>query len=132
MSLIIYSSSSKEMDGDKSYLDFHFEDDGYYWYMFSSFQEIAKKTNQMIDLYGSAKFFGENLEILEKYINLISKSLKNEPVEWNVKTDNQISPEKKEIFSSVNKKEFEQLIHKFLLAIEKAKSEKKWLIFEGD
>jgi hypothetical protein len=131
MALEVYLSSFKEVDNKAKCLDLSFDDNGYYWYMYPFFEEIGKSHGLMIDLYGDAKFFGGNLNILEEQIVKISESIENQPKEWKVKIGEEY-PGKKELFDLVNKKQFEKLIQKILHSISIAKKEDKYLIFIGD
>jgi hypothetical protein len=41
-----------------------FEDNGYYWFLYDFFEDLAKQSGQMIDLYDGAFFRGGNLDLL--------------------------------------------------------------------
>ena len=82
MALDVYIQ--KDASAPESYDDcfLQFEDDGYYWFLFPFFENLAKKTSQMIDLYNDAFFNGENLDILSQTIQDIKQEILQKPVVW--------------------------------------------------
>ncbi len=42
------------------------EDDGYYWFLHPLFVALAEETGQYVDLYGGARFQGQDLDALER------------------------------------------------------------------
>lgn len=133
MSLDVYISSTKKINYEAEGLDFTLEDDGYYWYMFPFFESIRKSHNLMIDLYGYEIFFEKDLNILETQMLKISKSIEDKPEVWEVKVgERNFILKKVELFNYVNKKQFKELIQKFLNGIERARNDGKYLIFYGD
>lgn len=134
MALDIYVQPKAEAPriGGNYELITQFNDDGYYWFLVPLFENLWKKTGQTIDLYGNATFSGEYLDDLKAVIIEAKQLLVSQPKIWEVSTGTQISPVRKEIFSTVTKVGFEELLNKIEMAIEKAKSENSCVTFWGD
>ena len=70
MALDVYVQPQPELPriGSKYSRICSFEDDGYYWFLYPLFEELAKETGQHIDLYDGAAFSGISLEALARTI----------------------------------------------------------------
>ena len=131
MALDLYISSTKYINkkGGSKYIGVSLEENGYYWYMYSFFNDLKAETGQMIGLYNDSYFCGEDLEGLQRKIHDIQKSIGNKTDEWRV----EIGKEKrKPLYNLVEKEEFKSLLEKLLRVIERAKTKNKYLAFIGD
>src|SRR5260221_400897 len=59
-----------------------FDDDGYYWFCYPYFEDLARQTGELIDLYGGAWFSGTQLEELDRTLTLIVEKARAMPNEW--------------------------------------------------
>lgn len=117
--------------GDDYELVLELEDDGYFWFLWPFFEQLARKTGQRIDLYGDAVFGGALLDDLKQTLTAVRQSLEGRPQTWEVSVGFQM-PGRQEIFSTVNKLEFKENLDKLEVAIEKAKATGFCLHFWGD
>jgi K+ transporter len=111
-----------------------FEDDADYWYLWSSMiKEIKTATGELIDLYGNAEFFGNNLSKVEKIVfNQLEELKQIKETQWEVCVGTQTKPIKKEIFKTLIKKDIEEKLQRFLSIIRQAKQTGEKVICCGD
>lgn len=91
-----------------------FEDDGYYWFLHPLFERLARDTGEYIDLYGVARFELDQLAAVAEMLTNSRGRIEAMPEKWNVQTAIQTHPgPERPLFSSVNKRQFVELIARF-------------------
>jgi hypothetical protein len=109
-----------------------FDDDGYFWFLYPIFQEIYTKTGEMIDLYEVTIFKGDNLLLLQEAIEKGLNLVENQPLEWDVHIGTQYYPIQQELYSTVVKQDFLNLLHTFQKLVRRAINNGETLICYGD
>jgi hypothetical protein len=61
-----------------------FEDDAYYWFLYSSFAQLYQRTGQFISLSGNAYFEGESLKALGAALEQARQMALLLPEKWTV------------------------------------------------
>jgi hypothetical protein len=107
-------------------------DDGYYWYLHPLFEKLAAATNQYVDLYGDAIFDGEHLPALEQTLQSARQLIAAQPATWNVHTGTQTHPVHKEVYNSVNRQRFLDLLEIWDRAIAAARTHNLAIVCFGD
>ena len=74
-------------------------DDGYYWFLHTLFEDLAKVTGQYIDQYGDASFSGENLVPMEEMLKRASKLIASQPATWDIGIGWELVPSQKGTYS---------------------------------
>ncbi len=111
-------------------------DDGYYWFLYSFFESLAKQTGQMIDLSDDAFFHGVNLDLLNQTIQQARNQISHKLDVWEefigtiLHKENRTRVEK--LYSTVHKKKFEFILAKLENAIAEAKAKGMGIFFFGD
>ena len=113
------------------------EDDGYYWFLFPHFEDLANETGQMIDLYNGAVFESATLAAFRAMIERAKGAVRTMPDCWNVQTGSEIGSylEPKEptpVFSAVEKGALIQLLDRFAELVDTAISTKGRIRCLGD
>ena len=105
-----------------------------YWFLWPTLiKEIKDATGELIDLYGDAEFFGDNLKKVERLIIKQIHELKNKKEDkWEVHTGTEFQPVKKEIYRTLVKKDLEDKLEKFLLIVRQAIEKDEKIICIGD
>ena len=96
-------------------------DDGYYWFLHPFFERLATGTGQYIDLYGGASFHDKDLLVLEQLLVEIRIHTELQPVAWDVVIGTQTTPAVKEVYETVQRKQFLKLITRFQRIVTRAK-----------
>ena len=108
------------------------DNDGYYWYLHPLFEDLQRQTGQYINLYGNAEFTGTNIkafiEMLQRAKGLISLQANN----WDVHIGTQTEPEKRKLFSAVDKRKFFDLIRQLEKIAEAAETTDCRIVCIGD
>ena len=135
MALDAYLQEDKNFPKTRENCFISFEDDGYYWFLFEFFKDLANQTGQMIDLYNDAFFEDRNLDLLNQTIQRAKTEILNKPEAWEefigtIVHKGEGKAEKR--FSVVHKKELEIILAKLEKAIIKAKARNLGLFFFGD
>lgn len=113
-----------------------FKDDGYFWFLYPFFDVIAKKTDQLIELYDDAFFDGDDLNSFDEMIAQVRSELALKPDVWEehigtiIHKDVGKKPEK--IYSTVQKSELIGLLVTLEKAVIKAKRKNTGIFFFGD
>ena len=87
-----------------------FDNDGYYWYLHPLFEDLYQRTGQYIDLYGHAVFSGANLSAFAEMLSNAKDRISQQPDTWDVHIGTLTAPERKELYSPVDKYQFLNLI----------------------
>lgn len=134
MSLEVFIQPKPECPFDDVYKEiFAFEDnEGYYWYLHPLFEELRERTGQYIDLYGTAAFGGTTLDDLKKTLVKAIMLTQLQPQSWEVRTGTQTAPVRKQIYVTVHKQEFLEMLGQLESAVEEAQTEGAWVTFCGD
>lgn len=82
MALDVYLQKDNNPPTTVDELFLQFEDDGYYWFLFKYFEDLAKQTGQMVDLYDDAFFYGDNLDYLHQKILRVREDVTQKPEFW--------------------------------------------------
>jgi hypothetical protein len=57
----------------------HFDDDGYYWYLYPLFEDLYTATGNMIDLYGDARFERHHFSRLRRMLAEACEKIDQQP-----------------------------------------------------
>ena len=106
--------------------------DGYYWFLHPLIERLRTDTGQYIDLYGDAVFLGPDLVKLKQTLVEARALVQSQPLEWDVHVRTQISPSHKELYSSVERSKFLQLIDSWEEIIERAQALNRPVVCFGD
>jgi len=113
-----------------------FEDDRCYWFLYEFFEDLAKQSGQMIDLYDGAFFKGEHLELLNQTVQQGKEVISQKPDVWEefigTTFEKGVRTKVKKIYSTVHRKELESILAKLEKAISKAKEKNIGILFFGD
>ena len=110
-----------------------FDDDGYYWELYPTFEKVGGVTGQIIDLYYGADFNNQTQIFLKQCLEHKLNEVNRKKSTWQVVTGwHGTKNRKNEILATVSKERLIRLIETFLVAIEKAQKENKHIIFLGD
>jgi len=109
-----------------------FEPEAYYWFLYPLFEEFQKSSGILIDLYDGARFESYNLQGIKKLFNEGEGLVSEQSDRFEVHVGSQVEPEEKELFETVDKKEFLYFLSELRSAIELSESSGKPLIFFGD
>jgi hypothetical protein len=136
MALDVYLGK-KDVSLPKSFGDcvLQFEDDGYYWFLYSFFEDLEKQTGQMIDLYEGAFFNEANLDLLHKTIQQVKNQISQKPDFWKEFIGTIIHPGERKVekrYSTVHKKKLESILAKLENAVIEAKEKRIGILFFGD
>ena len=96
------------------------EDNGYFWFLYPFFEELAAETGKWIDLYEAPVFVGQELKALKGTISMARGLIRKKPNTWKVEN------------FSVEKKEFLILLRKISQIIDLAIKTKRCVTFFGD
>ncbi len=111
-------------------------DDGYYWFLYSFFENLAKQTGQMIDLSDDAFFNGVNLDLLNQTIQQAKSQISQQPNVWEEFIGTIIHKEHRtrveKLYSTVHKKKLESILAKLENAVVEAKEKGLGVFFFGD
>ena len=114
-----------------------FDDDGYYWFCFPFFEELQKRTGEMIDLYNGAWFTGGNLAELKTTLARIAEAARAMPPEWDIVIGHSIgsylAPTPPTPMSErIEREALLSLIRRFDALVDEAIREQKWIACLGD
>ena len=113
-----------------------FEDDGYFWFLYSPFfEEVTKETGRAIDLYDGGFFDGEDLDLFDRLIEQIRSQIKEKPELWQECTGTIIyqgEAKVEKMYSPVTKKRLEAILLTLEAAINEAKEKNIGIFFLGD
>lgn len=136
MSLDIYLQKENKLLETSDNLFLSLEDDGYHWFLYEFFEDLAKQSGQMIDLYDDAFFKGESLDLLNQTIQQAKEAISQKPEVWDefigttLKKGGRTKVER--IYSTVCKKNLEVILITLEKAITKAKEKNLGILFIGD
>ena len=108
--------TSEDLKGPKLWLS----DNGLYWYLFPHFEQLAKLTGQLIDLYGDAKFAGGDLGFLDHTLQEVLQELERQPDTWEQKTGELLDVVPKTLTDRVSKNDVGAFVVQFRDLIAKA------------
>jgi hypothetical protein len=117
--------------GDYEYIC-SLDDDGYYWFLFPLFEDLAKQTGQWIDLYGGAAFAGPTLDDLARTLTAAGVLVEKQPPVWEVVIGVRMGPVPEEVRCAVDKQQIRALLDKLEAAVHKAKAAGTYVTFMGD
>ncbi len=110
-----------------------FDDDGYYWELYPTFEKVNSVTGQLIDLYGGANFNSQTQIFLKQCLEEKLKQVISNNDTWEVIIGWQIENESKTKFlKNISKDKLIHLIEDFIFNIDKAKRKNRNIIFLGD
>ena len=115
-----------------------FEDDGYYWFLYSFFKDLSKQTDQVIDRCEDAFFNGKDLELFNQMIDHVRNEIAEKPDIWeefigtiihqNIRGKGKAEKQ----YSTVHKTELQWILAKLEKAVAKAKKQNLGIFFFGD
>jgi hypothetical protein len=113
------------------------DDDGCYWFCFPFFEELAKRTGEMIDLYDGAWFDGVKLNELRLTLAAIRTEALTMPEEWQQCTGQTIGSSlvptlPTPVYSAVRREELLGFIEKLDEMATHASIANKWIACLGD
>jgi hypothetical protein len=113
------------------------DDDGRYWFCFPFFEELAKQTGEMIDLYDGAWFDGVKLSELRLTLAAIRTEALTMPEEWQQCTGHTIGSALVPtppipVYSAVRREELLEFIEKLDEMAIHANIANKWIACLGD
>jgi hypothetical protein len=114
-----------------------FDDDGYYWFCYPYFEDLARQTGEMIDLYGGAWFSGAQLEELDRTLTLILRKARTMPRQWDVcigqSLGSQLAPTPSTpVYSTVLREQLLSLLAQLAGLVNEAKRDGIWIACLGD
>lgn len=112
--------------------DVYFDNNGYYWFLYELFEELSSQTGQMIDLYETVVFSGDQLIYLRSTFEKADHLISSQPTEWMVRIGWEYEVGGKEILALVTKHTFKMMLDKLLALANQAIDERKSIIFAGD
>jgi hypothetical protein len=121
----------QRVGGDHEYIC-SLDDDGYYWFLFPFFEDLAKQTGQWIDLYGGAAFAGQKLDDLARVLAVAREMVEKQPPAWEVVTGIREGPEPETIRSPVDRQQIRALLDTLEAAVRKAGVAGSYVTFVGD
>ena len=108
------------------------QNDGYFWFLYPLFNDLAKRTGQRIDLFGDAAFAGDTLDELEQTLVSARALVDAQPDVW----ERVVKVQKKSVWGEerqqLNKQQMFVLLEKLEGAVREAKATGKYVIFFGD
>ena len=138
MALDVYLQSDANPPETTENLFLSFEDDGYFWFLHSFFEDISKQTGQVIDLCEDAFFDGENLELFNQMIERVRKETAQKTDLWSEFTGTIVHQDKdkeervEKMFSTVHKKKLNSILEKLEKAVGEARQKNTGIFFCGD
>lgn len=114
-----------------------FDDDGYYWFCYPFFEELARQTGQMIDLNDGAWFSGSKLDDLLRTLTRIVERAREMPRAWDqcvgYSIGSHIAPTPPlPIHKPVNRDALLSLVTQFMELVNEAKHRGLWIACLGD
>jgi hypothetical protein len=132
MAVDLIVSQNKASPGTASAWTFFFADDGYYWFLYPLFQELANQTGQLIDLYNDARFTTEQLPTLQATLHEARRITQQQPDEWLVKVGTRLKPDYKALYQSVSKQRLLAALDQLDRLIDHALAQNEDVICIGD
>ena len=111
------------------------DDDGYYWFLHPFFERLAADTGQYIDLYDHASFSEQDVVALEQMLLTVRAHVESQPDTWEVCVGTQATPDTpdvKEVYKTVQRELFMDLIARFQQVITRAKELGRPVVCLGD
>lgn len=118
--------------GEEYELAFQFSNDGYFWFLYPHLKELGSKTYQTIELYEDAHFYGPTLDLMRDTISQARDLIACQPDVWEEHIGTRLFPVGEKIYSTVDKKKFEELLKQWEKAVHSAKEKDAYLTFWGD
>lgn len=114
------------------------EDDGYYWFCYTTFEALAEATGEMIDPYGGAWFAGEQLVTLASALDGLRERALAKPEAWSECVGHNIGssvapidpPEP--IYATLSRDELVRLLGRFADVVAEARRDGLWVACLGD
>ena len=97
-----------------------FEADGYYFFLYPLFEDLAQQTGQMIDLYNDALFENASLQNLKSTLEKAKQLIQAQPDEWDVVTGWTDQTKKTPTHDKVSKERFQKLLDEFSQLVDTA------------
>ena len=108
------------------------DDDGYYWFLHPFFERLAADTGQYIDLYDHASFSEQDVVALEQMLLTVRAHVESQPQTWEVSIGTQVTPDIKEVYETVQRKQLLKLITRFQQVVTRAKELGRPVVCLGD
>ncbi len=108
------------------------EDDGYYWFLYPLVTRLRVETGEYINPYEFASFHGEALHALKRMIVEARGQMSCQPDTWSVHLGTQVRPERKELYATVEKRQFLTLLDQWDEIIDRAKELEQAVVCYGD
>ena len=113
--------------------DIDFNDDGYYWWLYPFFKQLAEQTGEMVDLYGDAIFGLPKIPDFRRMVAEARQRIESMPERWDVQTGilhgaTIPSP----VYSSVDRQSFLDLLNRLDCLIAKATRTGRSIVCLGD
>lgn len=116
-------------------------DDGYYWFLYPLFVDLARTTGQSIDQYGDASFAGKNLAAMKDMLQHALNLIEPQPATWEVgigwalvpyQRDTRTRPHLMGTFAVVDKAHFLLLVRQWERVVARAKELDRPVVCFGD
>ncbi len=108
------------------------DDDGYYWFLYPYIERLRAVTGQYIDLYDHASFSEQDVVALEQMLLTVRAHVESQPHTWEVSIGTQVTPDIKEVYETVQRKQFLKLITRFQQVVTRAKELGRPVVCLGD
>jgi hypothetical protein len=135
MPLDAYVVSPADPKGHRRIL-VQFQDDGYFWFLYDAFKDVAERTGEQVDLYGDAAFQGEHLLEFQTVIRDWRGRIESSPDRWSVTTGHVLDARGQEtgeiLTTEVDKGKLLRLVDDLLSAANTAYRTRGRLAFVGD
>ncbi len=109
------------------------DDDGYYWFLYPLFTELAMQTGQPVDPYENAYFEGANLALLAQTLEKAKALIESQPETWSVSLGVQHHRgNQQEVFHKLDKARFQELISQWQKILVRAREMNLGIVCFGD
>jgi len=107
------------------------QDNGVYWYLYPHFLTLHKRTGEMIDLYGIARFAGDALLELDGTLAELIKTTSSQPNEWDQLVGKVIKPGDRVLYERVVKSKVLDIINLLENITNEGIKNNAVIVFEG-
>jgi len=109
-----------------------FDDDAYYWFMWPLFEALAKRTGQLVDLYGKATFREDSLAALRDTVSEARRLVSAKPDSWQVVVGWMDMSRKQERYATAQRADFIRLLDDLDRLIAQAEQLRSPIVCLGD
>ena len=109
------------------------DNDAYYWFLRPLLERLDQETGQWIDLYGDARFAGDDLQGLERMLTAADELVRSQPATWQVHIGTQTYRGKhSEVYYTAHRARFQELLTQWRQVVARARQMKRAVVCFGD